>query len=100
VIKESIRLHSVVQIVLQRTVPAGGINIHRHFLPESTTAGCHPQVIHLNKKFFGDGADEVNPDRWLDSEGKLVKEMNRTWLVFGAGKRVCIGRHLWVERNS
>jgi cytochrome P450 len=45
-IKESMRLYSVMQIILERTVLTGGVTIHDIFIPAGTIVGCSPWVIH------------------------------------------------------
>ncbi|KAG2356835.1 cytochrome P450, partial [Suillus spraguei] len=35
-----------------------------------------------------------NPQRWLDSEGRLKDNTNLKLIVYGFGRRVCPGLHL------
>ncbi|KAE8577228.1 hypothetical protein XENTR_v10004491 [Xenopus tropicalis] len=46
----------------------------------------------LNDKGYWDDPEQFNPERFLDKEGKFVK--NEAHLPFGAGKRACIGEAL------
>lgn len=50
-------------------------------------------VIQFDKEVFGDDAHEFGPERWLESE-KKYRAMDKTMLVFGAGTRTCIGKHV------
>jgi hypothetical protein len=37
---------------------------------------------------------EFRPEQWLTVDEKMLCGMNWTLLAFGAGKRICIGKHL------
>lgn len=50
-------------------------------------------VVQFNKDVFGEDAHEFRPERWLESEEKY-RAMERAMLVFGAGTRTCIGKHV------
>ncbi|RZK29817.1 MAG: cytochrome P450, partial [Hymenobacter sp.] len=54
-------------------------------------------VPQFDKNAFGDDAHEFQPTRWLESE-KRYWAMDKAILVFGAGTRTCIGKH--VSRKS
>ncbi|KAM4692564.1 cytochrome P450 2F3-like [Rhinophrynus dorsalis] len=46
----------------------------------------------LNDKKYWDKPEQFNPDRFLDANGKFVK--NEAHIPFGAGKRSCVGEAL------
>ena len=50
-------------------------------------------VVQFNKEVFGEDAHEFRPERWLESEDRY-RAMNKAMLVFGAGTRTCIGKHV------
>lgn len=96
VIKESLRLHAPVGLLLERVVPAGGVTLSGHDFPEGTIVGCNPYVIHRSKEVYGQkyNVDEFWPERWLEADETSKSNMDRYFLAFGSGKRVCIGRNI------
>jgi cytochrome P450 len=79
---------------LERVVPAGGAEISGHWLPGGTTIAVPVPVVHRNVKVFGEDANDFRPDRWVEADEHQRIVMERTMLAFGAGKRVCLGRHI------
>ncbi|KAG1797387.1 cytochrome P450 [Suillus plorans] len=60
-------------------------------IPEGATVyGCH-WTLSRDPIAFPD-PDDFNPQRWLDSEGRLKDDMK--FIVYGFGRRVCPGMHL------
>ncbi|EXJ66934.1 uncharacterized protein A1O5_10129 [Cladophialophora psammophila CBS 110553] len=94
VIKETMRLQPFVRVLLERQVPPEGAEIASTFLPGGTTVGVSVWNAHFNPAVFGKDADEFRPDRWLEADHHRRLVMERSVLGFGAGKRVCIGRHI------
>jgi len=50
-------------------------------------------VTQFDKEVFGEDSFEFRPERWLESEERY-RAMDKAMLVFGAGTRTCIGRHV------
>ncbi|KAK4464411.1 Pisatin demethylase [Cladorrhinum samala] len=104
VIKESRRLHPVLGYCLERYVPKDGSGLalpDGSVVPAGTGVGLNAYVIGRNKGLFGEDAEEFRPERWLrqDGEGEeayktRMHRMNAADFGFGAGSRVCLGRHL------
>ncbi|KAF3192245.1 hypothetical protein TWF225_000505 [Orbilia oligospora] len=94
IIKESLRLHPAVGILLERIVPAGGVTLCGEFLPEGTIVGCNPWVIHHDKRVYGADAEFFRPERWIEATEEQKADMERSYLVFGSGKRTCIGKNI------
>lgn len=96
------RLHPGVTMVLERYVPEGGFTLpNGTFVPAGTRAGLNPYIVNRNKGVWGEDADSFRPERWLQAEGeskddfqKRLTLYNKTDLAFGAGSRICTGRHL------
>lgn len=96
VIKEAMRLHPSVGMLMERHVPKGGSTICGKFIPEGYVVGINPWVAGRDKGVYGEDADEFRPERWLDAGEEQLKHMERTSLAFGAGSRVCIGKNISV----
>ena len=93
-IKESLRLHPAVGMCLERYVPRGGAVICGRHLPEGTIVGANPWVAGRDPAVYGKDALEFKPERWIEAEAEQLRVMERNFLVFGAGARICIGRYI------
>ncbi|PYH32924.1 cytochrome P450 [Aspergillus neoniger CBS 115656] len=101
VIKEALRLHPPVGLLLERVVPAEGLPLpNGPFLPAGTVVGVNPWIIHRHA-IFGKEVDRFVPERWLrgndESEAKFqIRRQNMlgATLTFGAGPRTCIGKNI------
>ena len=102
VIKESIRFHPPVSMIMERVVPPQGLALPdgRH-VPGGSFVGMNPYIVGRNKTVFGENAEEFYPDRWLrrdeESDDEFTERMqvyNSAWLAFGGGSRICLGRNL------
>ncbi|KAL8388159.1 hypothetical protein RB595_009416 [Gaeumannomyces hyphopodioides] len=119
VVREAMRLHPGVAMTLPRHVPQpdGGpswppsssssaappplVLPDGTVVPPGTSVGMNPYVVGRNRAVFGGDADDFRPERWLRAHGeteggfaKRLAAMNSADLTFGAGSRVCLGRHL------
>ncbi|KAL6244266.1 hypothetical protein RBB50_008508 [Rhinocladiella similis] len=93
-IKEALRIHPVVGLIIERCVPMGGIVLGGHYLPEGTTVGMNPWVTARAEGVFGADADTFRPERWLEATQEQLIAMERANLTFGYGKRACIGKNI------
>lgn len=102
VIKEALRLHPAVGLLLERKVPESGLQLPNGgpFLPGGTIVGANPWVIHRHT-LFGEQVDSFLPERWLPGEGESESQyqtrkqkMLRATFTFGAGPRTCIGKNI------
>lgn len=102
VIRESLRVHPPVGLPLERVVPAAGLAMRDgSHVPAGVQVGCHAWPIHLLDPVWGPEPRQFRPERWLRAEGESVEGhadrlggMGRASLAFGAGSRICMGRHL------
>ena len=96
VVKEALRLHAPVGVVLERLVPKGGVTLCGRFLPEGTIVGCNPAVVHMDRRVYGRKypVDQYHPERWLEATDEEKADMERCFMAFGSGKRSCIGKNI------
>jgi len=94
VIKEAMRLHPSVGMLLERHVPAEGLSVEGYKIPAGTVVGINPWVTNRSPA-FGSDPDRFNPDRWLTADEERLKQMDNLWeFTFGAGSRKCLGRNM------
>ncbi|KAJ9498131.1 hypothetical protein LTR99_009856 [Exophiala xenobiotica] len=93
-IKESLRLHPALGMILPRVVPVQGAMVCGVFIPGGTEVGCNAWTVHRDKDIHGEDADSWIPERWLDPDEEKLKLLERYNFAFGAGARTCIGRHV------
>ncbi|KAK3374301.1 cytochrome P450 [Lasiosphaeria ovina] len=108
VLRETMRLHPVVGMPLERRVPAGGLALPNadplKMIPPGTAVGVNAYVLGRNPSLWGADADVFRPERWLDAEAaakesedaraRLLRQLAAVDFVFGAGARICLGKHL------
>jgi cytochrome P450 len=96
VVKEALRIHAPVGFPLERVVPSGGVTLYGHYFPEGTIVSCNPSVIGFNKEVYGQryAVEEFWPERWLEADEQEEAMMERRSMTFGAGKRMCLGKHI------
>ncbi|KAL4815043.1 cytochrome P450 [Aspergillus spinulosporus] len=92
-ILEALRLHPPFCLPFERIVPQGGMVLGDTYFPEGTVVGMSPWVVNRHKPTFGEDADVWNPERWMVSK-ELKSKREAAVLTFGAGRRVCLGRHI------
>ncbi|KUI52982.1 Pisatin demethylase [Cytospora mali] len=93
VIQEGLRMHPPFCLPLERVVPKGGLVIGGTFFPEGTVVGMSPYVANRHRPTFGEDAEVWNPDRWMVAKD-LKQKREAAIMTFGAGRRVCLGRHI------
>ncbi|KAF2096181.1 cytochrome P450 [Rhizodiscina lignyota] len=94
VLKETLRCYPIGQFSIDRIVPKGGATIAGTFLPEGTVVGCQQVTMHQDKEVFGKDVETFRPERWLEATDEQRKKMEKTFLGFSTGKRICIGMHI------
>lgn len=102
VVREAMRMHPGVGMILERYVPGGGLLLpDGKYVPPGVAVGINPYIVGRNRHIWGGDADEFRPERWLqaaDEDDKTfqqrLRKMNAADLTFGGGSRICIGRNL------
>ena len=93
-IKETLRIHFILSIMMEREVPLTGADIAGKWIPGGTIVSISQHVTSKDPKIWGDDAEAYRPDRWLEADEAQKRIMERTFIGFGAGKRICLGQHL------
>jgi cytochrome P450 len=106
VVREAIRYLPGVSLGIERYVPPGGQRLPcagNRVVPQGTILAFNPWIINRNKSVFGPDSHEFRPERWLRGEGEgeaefaaRLRAMNDADLSFGAGSRMCIGKHFGI----
>jgi len=81
VIKEALRMHPGVGLLLERVVPPEGAEFESVYLPGGTVVGMNPWVVARDRGVYGEDADAFRPERWLDADENRLKAMERANLV-------------------
>ncbi|KAF8173778.1 cytochrome P450 oxidoreductase [Mycena galopus ATCC 62051] len=96
-LKEAIRMHSSIGLLMERHVPAGGATICGRHIPGGTIVGINPWVVNYNPSIFPE-PEKYQPERWLAgavTNEAHAREMEKAFeLNFGHGARVCLGKHM------
>jgi len=105
-ILEALRLSPTFGLSLGRVVPSIGCQLNEYYIPPGYVVSMSGWATNINKDYFGEDAKEFKPERWIGNHPtELVKDgsgaprtmrnyIEAGWFTFGAGSRVCIGRHL------
>ncbi|KAF4340980.1 cytochrome P450 monooxygenase oxidoreductase, partial [Fusarium beomiforme] len=92
-IKEAMRLHPSVGLLMERHVPSQGAEICGQFIPGGTIVGINPWVLQHDPKVYKD-PEAFIPERWLTEDAELLSRMENSFLAFGAGSRTCVGKNI------
>ncbi|KAI0066959.1 cytochrome P450 [Artomyces pyxidatus] len=64
------------------------------FIPAGTICIPNLWAMHRDPEIYGADAHHFNPARFLDKEGQLKDAREEGHLMYGFGRRVCVGRHV------
>ncbi|CAH0020334.1 unnamed protein product, partial [Clonostachys rhizophaga] len=94
-IKEALRMHPPVGMLLGRQPPTGGEVVAGFHIPEGIEIGINPIILHYDTEVFSDPYT-FNPARWLKTQSNQehLKQMNRCLIAFGHDRHICSGQHI------
>lgn len=113
-VQEGARMHPPFALPFERVVPEGGVTVLGHYIPPGTVVGGNPYVVNRHRQTFGQDAEFWRPERWVYKndahkkkleQGVLTVSLISSSLVylslthlfkFGAGRRVCLGKHVGI----
>lgn len=81
VVKEALRMHPAVGLLLERVVPRGGAEVGGTWLAEGTVVGLNPWVAARDGEVYGDDSGIFRPERWLEADERRLKLMERNFLA-------------------
>ena len=101
-VREAMRMHPPVGMIMERFVPPQGLELPDGTkVPPGVAVGLNPYIINRNTSVYGEDVETFRPERWLQEDGESeegfsarLANMNACDLTFGAGSRICIGKHL------
>ena len=100
-VNESLRLYPIIpanerEASADTVLPLGGGKDGKGplFIAKGDLVSWHLYSMHRRKDIYGEDAEEFNPDRWIDLEGKKGIRPGWAYLPFNGGPRICIGREL------
>lgn len=104
VLNEALRLYPVVPVnsreaIVDTVLPVGGGPDGRApvLIPKGQVVVWSVYAMHRRKDYFGEDADEFNPERWLGEKGLRT---GWEYLPFNGGPRICIGQQLALTEAS
>ncbi len=87
-VSETLRLYPPVHTIPRVTTDS--VEMNGHTIPADMQVLLSVWSLHRDSRFY-DNPLEFDPDRWIDTS---PREQGYAFVPFGAGPRICIGRHL------
>jgi len=88
------RIHTAKSVQLISTYPDGAISGDNkqveYLIPPGYSVSMTSVLVHMNPRLFPDPT-AFRPERWLDSNGKRQKNLDKYILSFSKGSRQCVG---------
>lgn len=97
VVMETLRLYSAIPGAEPRIVPPSGMRATSELtIPGGTIVSIQPWTVHRDANVYPDPL-KFDPERWINASPEQLKLMNRNFMAFGAGVRMCIGMNLALQ---
>jgi cytochrome P450 len=77
----------------ERYVKEGGQTFKGTYLPQGARLTASTISVHLNEEVF-DAPDQFIPERWIDRDAETMRRMEHSFIPFGCGARICLGKAL------
>ena len=100
VLKEAMRLCPSTGLPLERLVPCGGVTVCNTFLPECTNISACASAMHGLKDVYGEDAGEFRPERWIEADERVLREMNRCYFAVSLVLKDLIHHEIYVDGFS
>jgi cytochrome P450 len=78
VLKEAMRIHPAVGLLLERHVPTGGATICGEYIPAGTIVGINAWALHYDEKVYPD-PQKLIPERWIESSETKLAAMEKSF---------------------
>ncbi|KAK3669748.1 hypothetical protein LTR78_010376 [Recurvomyces mirabilis] len=92
---EGIRMYPPVFGLKTKRAPPGGETIKGIYYPGGCDLGMCDERMMRKRDIFGSDADIYRPERWMEADhDTYIKYMRVVDIVFGAGRFVCLGKHI------
>ncbi|KAL8780102.1 MAG: hypothetical protein Q9213_006624 [Squamulea squamosa] len=101
-IKEGLRILPPANSLFDKITPVEGDSFHGMPIPGNTRIGFSHYSVQRSKEVYGADADFYRPERWLETGGEKLLQMERTQeLVFNIGRYMCMGKTIaFMELNK
>jgi cytochrome P450 len=96
VVKETMRYWPPFAFGIDRIVPDPGAMIAGTMIPPGAEIGAQVESVHRDYSVYGSDADEYRPERWIEASEGQHALMEKSFLGFSTGKRVCLGMHIAI----
>ncbi|PVI08119.1 cytochrome P450 [Periconia macrospinosa] len=97
IIKESLRLHTPLSVPMERVVPEPGLQANGYKISPGMIVSISQYSVHRDREVFGLDAELFRAERWLEADPIALRRLNRNFIAFGHGSRICAGRELGMH---
>ncbi|UZJ55673.1 hypothetical protein CBS101457_004993 [Exobasidium rhododendri] len=94
IVKEALRCYPAVPWIMARVCPEEGAVLGGHAFPAGTCVGMSAYCFH--RRAYGPDSTVFRPERWIEADIEQRKQMEKNFLSFGGGSRVCIGKNISI----
>ncbi|RWR76608.1 cytochrome P450 709B2-like protein isoform X2 [Cinnamomum micranthum f. kanehirae] len=97
VLLEALRLYTPVIVLVRKATKE--MKLGNLTIPKNTQISIPLAIIHRNKKYWGEDANEFNPMRFAEGVKKAAKHPNAL-VAFSIGPRACIGQNFAIMEGK